>query len=254
MAYLVLTADHQELLRFELTETTVIGRSPECAICVRDVSLSRWHCRVEKSLAGWVIADLNSKNGTFMNGEKISRRRLHDLDELKLGRTTITFHAGAIVPAPPGTPIKRRRSHRPVDPSESLSSTVEGFVFDETDALKTTRRVYPRPRPPEPAAYKRDDLYSMLTEIASSSWDSIYATASRPIHWERPQPTPMVKTIQQQALARRRSPGVSIMLQVHETKLQTAPVGSTRRFLAAAKVRVTRIALWMTKVGLTRLF
>ena len=38
----------------------------------------------------------------------------------------------------------------------------------------------PRPVPPEPASYAQEDVYSMLTEIASSSWDSIYATASGP--------------------------------------------------------------------------
>jgi hypothetical protein len=48
----------------------------------------------------------------------------------------------------------------------------------------------PKPRPPEPSAYNTDDVYGMLNEIASSSWDSIQEQASRPIVKERPLPRP----------------------------------------------------------------
>ena len=77
-----------------------------------------------------------------------------------------------------------------------MAGTVAGAAFDpsepEPPAGRPARRrrplnrfPTPRPMPPEPASYARDDMYSMLSEIASSSWDSIYANASRPT---RPSP------------------------------------------------------------------
>jgi hypothetical protein len=38
----------------------------------------------------------------------------------------------------------------------------------------------PQPIPPDPNAYQSEDIYSLLSELASSSWDSIYMNASRP--------------------------------------------------------------------------
>ncbi len=40
------------------------------------------------------IRDLNSTNGTFVNGDRISSQRLQDGDRLTIGRTSATFRAG----------------------------------------------------------------------------------------------------------------------------------------------------------------
>ena len=55
------------------------------------------------------------------------------------------------------------------------------------------------PKPPEPAAYRTEDVYGMLSEMMSSSWDSIKEQASKPVVGERARPRagvcaqPMVK-------------------------------------------------------------
>ena len=42
----------------------MVGRSPECDVAVRDLLLSRTHCRIEPAGHGWKVVDLNSRNGT----------------------------------------------------------------------------------------------------------------------------------------------------------------------------------------------
>lgn len=57
-----------------------------------DRSVSRMHAVFERFPAGWCVRDLNSRNGTFVNGERIiGERPLHPGDEIRVGKTRITY-------------------------------------------------------------------------------------------------------------------------------------------------------------------
>lgn len=80
--------------RVELgTDTTVIGRLPECTIQLTDSSVSRRHAELRPTEGGWVIADLDSMNGTTVNGDPIGERRLNDSDVIGIGQHRIRFEA-----------------------------------------------------------------------------------------------------------------------------------------------------------------
>jgi pSer/pThr/pTyr-binding forkhead associated (FHA) protein len=49
----------------------VIGRGVECDVVIKDVKASRRHCRLTRGESGFVLEDLQSKNGTYVNGERI---------------------------------------------------------------------------------------------------------------------------------------------------------------------------------------
>lgn len=74
----------------------VLGRSQETTMRIKDVGISRRHARLLSSTYGVVIEDMGSANGTFVNGERISRPvQLRDGDKITLGSTTIlkfTYH------------------------------------------------------------------------------------------------------------------------------------------------------------------
>jgi hypothetical protein len=189
MAYVIFTANGDEVDRRELAVAVTIGRAQDADIPVRDILLSRKHCRIEPSGEQWVVTDLGSKNGTYLGYRQIMRHQLRDGDELRIGRTRVTFKAGAFAPAPVGT--KRRDVVRPADPTEALAGTVAGFLLVEPGEVERQAGApVPQPRPPEPTSFASEDVYGMLNEIASSSWDSIMAQASRPIVMERPLPRP----------------------------------------------------------------
>src|SRR5947208_2146451 len=138
MAYLVFSAKGQDLGKRPLAGPTVIGRSPECDVSVRDILLSRRHCQLEQTPDGWVIADLGSKNGTFVSGQPVTRHALRDGDTINLGQTLVTFRAGQMngAAADPKQPIGIRR---PSDPWEALSGTVSGFDFAKNHRIDVQR-------------------------------------------------------------------------------------------------------------------
>ena len=71
--------------------STTIGRSPECAIFLDDVTVSRKHAVLEKDGDHWQLEDLGSLNGTFVNRERVEAAELRDGDELQIGKYRLTF-------------------------------------------------------------------------------------------------------------------------------------------------------------------
>lgn len=77
-------------LSFSLgTEPVTIGRSEDLAISIPHRSLSRHHARIEHSEGRYFISDLESKNGTFVNGMQVQRREIRPGDLIKLGDVTL---------------------------------------------------------------------------------------------------------------------------------------------------------------------
>jgi hypothetical protein len=69
----------------------VIGRAPECGFSLGDQSASRKHAELVVSDEGVLLRDLESGNGTKVNGEKISERVLVHGDEIAVGKTVLRF-------------------------------------------------------------------------------------------------------------------------------------------------------------------
>jgi hypothetical protein len=78
--------------RVELGEDPVcIGRSEDCEVQLADKNVSRRHAEVRREGAGFVLVDLDSTNGTRVNGGRVKRRDLSDGDEVTVGATTLLF-------------------------------------------------------------------------------------------------------------------------------------------------------------------
>lgn len=74
----------------------LLGRSPSNDICLGwDHEVSRTHAQIERLGDAWMLVDDGiSRNGTFVNGERLTaRRRLEDGDVVRLGRTDLIFRA-----------------------------------------------------------------------------------------------------------------------------------------------------------------
>ena len=66
-------------------EELVIGRHPSCDVVVTDDTVSRRHARLTFRDGGWIVQDLDSTNGTRLNGQYVGRCRLRPGDQLALG-------------------------------------------------------------------------------------------------------------------------------------------------------------------------
>jgi hypothetical protein len=89
--------DSQRLFVFEpgAVNASVGRRPPSDLLLDWDDRVSRLHARFERVQAGWeVVDDGLSRNGTFLNEERLSGRcRLKDGDTLRFGTTTVTFRS-----------------------------------------------------------------------------------------------------------------------------------------------------------------
>lgn len=87
-----------------------IGRHEDCDIVLDDRTVSRRHARIMRDQKGYILSDLDSKNGTFVNGEPAAEGcRLQDGDDIQVaiscrltfvdaGATAPLFFEGAIQP------------------------------------------------------------------------------------------------------------------------------------------------------------
>lgn len=70
-----------------------IGRSQANDLSLPDEAASRDHAVIHGEESGFVLRDLGSSNGTFINGIKIQERVLHSGDEIRIGGSLLTFYA-----------------------------------------------------------------------------------------------------------------------------------------------------------------
>ena len=79
----------------ESTEV-IIGRDPaKCHIVLNDPEVSSTHAKLKKNNITCMLEDMQSGNGTILNGERINQTVLTNHDEFIIGSTTFTFHVGS---------------------------------------------------------------------------------------------------------------------------------------------------------------
>src|SRR6185436_3911215 len=88
---LILVTDGRET-SFPLNgETYTLGRHKNNDISVADPKVSSFHARIDRSKDGFVLVDLNSRNGTFVNGKRIESGILKTGDEVRLGTARLLY-------------------------------------------------------------------------------------------------------------------------------------------------------------------
>lgn len=120
-----------------ITQKTVIGRDPSCDICLMLDYLSRKHISLEPLNGKLFIEDLNSSNGTFVNGERVQKAELKAGDKIKLdvltfevrgpsGQSATDPHKTIIRSIPNAQPDMQKNAaaerHKPA-PAGSLKAT-----------------------------------------------------------------------------------------------------------------------------------
>jgi pSer/pThr/pTyr-binding forkhead associated (FHA) protein len=174
-AYLTVIVDGKEVQRRPITSSVTLGRSLDCDLWLDDPRLSRTHCRLEPALEGdgWVVVDLGSRNGTFVNNKQIiERHALNHRDVIAIGRAKIKFHAYGYLPP------------RPADPTEAT------LMPAKTRAALEARQPTPhyQAQRPLPTPVPRD--VGADSTISQSPGDTI---ADRPLAFTRPPARPIVK-------------------------------------------------------------
>lgn len=90
---IIACGDWLEGTEFSIDQPMVLGRDSSCDITIAGTHLSRKHARITPLQSGLIIEDLNSSNGTFVNGSKIDKKTLNDGDEIQFD--TMKFYVAA---------------------------------------------------------------------------------------------------------------------------------------------------------------
>lgn len=84
------TTESNEVASLELGETPItIGRSPDADIQLEDDKASRFHCGIRLWDGDYVLKDLKSKNGTYVNEQRVDVVRLNPGDVIRIGSTLL---------------------------------------------------------------------------------------------------------------------------------------------------------------------
>ena len=94
-AMLIVRRGPSEGTSFTLSgEVTTIGRSDTSDVMLDDVTVSRRHAEISRTPEGWVLRDVGSLNGTYVNRARIESTVLAGGDEVQIGKYRFVFLAG----------------------------------------------------------------------------------------------------------------------------------------------------------------
>lgn len=84
---------------FPLNSDLTLGRDPANQVAIDDVSVSRRHCMIARDGERFIIRDLGSHNGTFVNGSAVEERVLNNGDRISIGSSVFEFTSGQGAPS-----------------------------------------------------------------------------------------------------------------------------------------------------------
>jgi pSer/pThr/pTyr-binding forkhead associated (FHA) protein len=87
-------ASQGQVFPLSMDSAVSLGRAPTNDIPLFDTAVSGEHCRIRPEEGGFVLHDLGSTNGTYVNEKRIERHRLSEGDTIRVGETHFQFRMG----------------------------------------------------------------------------------------------------------------------------------------------------------------
>jgi len=101
VARLVLKTEGQEDRSFPLSrDSSTLGRHRNNDIVISDPKVSSFHARIDRTTEGYLLVDLGSRNGSFVNGRRVTRHDLASGDEVRVGTARLNYQVDFTTPAP----------------------------------------------------------------------------------------------------------------------------------------------------------
>lgn len=119
-ARLIVSSEGKQLAEISLNRPRMIlGRDSTCDICLESHYLSRYQNLFMETDGGWVLIDLNSTNGCFVNGRRVREHRLRDGDLIGVGQHQLRF-------SKPGKKHAEREHNAPKDRTITAQMSADG--------------------------------------------------------------------------------------------------------------------------------
>lgn len=96
MAKMILTFNKQVIKEYPLLkESLTIGRNEDNMVVIDNLAVSGYHARIDPAGSDFILTDLQSTNGTFVNSEKVASHRLLHGDKVIIGKHILLFVSSA---------------------------------------------------------------------------------------------------------------------------------------------------------------
>jgi pSer/pThr/pTyr-binding forkhead associated (FHA) protein len=105
-------------------EVSVLGRRHDCDLRIPLMSVSRRHCQINLDNGSIKVRDLNSVNGTIINGEVVNESVVKAGDEIKIGPLTFILQVD-------GMPDEFNPPQKPAESKEELSDILDEAIVNE---------------------------------------------------------------------------------------------------------------------------
>ncbi|HET9155905.1 MAG TPA: FHA domain-containing protein, partial [Myxococcaceae bacterium] len=127
-----------KLSEFPLGPRTTLGRHPANTLRLADREVSKEHASIDRVGNGFVLKDLGSSNGTYVNGRRVRELRLKDGDEIALGNSRLVFHSGDVLTSSrsPGVTVLASAQAAPAFLAQLDQPAVEETEFRPAEQLK----------------------------------------------------------------------------------------------------------------------
>ncbi len=145
-------------MEFELGDRPItIGRGPEADLVILDDKVSRLHCGIRLWDGDFIIKDLRSKNGTFVNGRRVEMAKLNPGDRIRIGSCVFSLDAE---PGKGTTTILQELADEMAE-GKGYTTMLDQLVADaatprtagdEVEVADMPASAAPTPKPPTPAA------------------------------------------------------------------------------------------------------
>jgi pSer/pThr/pTyr-binding forkhead associated (FHA) protein len=92
MAKLILTFNKQVIREYSFNKSSItVGRNEDNTIVIDNLAVSGFHARIDRAGSDYILTDLQSTNGTFVNDQKVTSHKLVHGDNVVIGKHVILF-------------------------------------------------------------------------------------------------------------------------------------------------------------------
>jgi pSer/pThr/pTyr-binding forkhead associated (FHA) protein len=161
-----------------MRKSTIFGRGDDCDVILDGETISRHHCTVNRWGTSYIIQD-SSRNGTFVNGQRIEQAQLNDGDQIRIGRNILIVSLATATGT--GTLVKRgttplETSAPGAEPQIVVRGLEDGVTQPFREATVTIGRLADCQIPLEAenisrvhaAVIRRDDGYYLVDQGSSN--------------------------------------------------------------------------------------
>ena len=132
--------------------TIVIGRGEDCDLQITETSISRKHAELKENDDGWMMVDLDSRNGVFFGGERVKKAKLKDGSKIRLGNVSMVFTDDVVhEPLNLSAPNPKQQELLNQEPKPEPQAEIKTQTQAEPESKpKTPEPVAPPPPKPAP--------------------------------------------------------------------------------------------------------